>query len=77
MYVIIEKSRGRLYSYRESQPHFDAAEPQRKHLKRLPQKVLDNECDLADLPDESYVVFKMHQSKPATKPKKKKKPRVS
>ena len=75
MYLIIEKSRGRFYAYRESASHFRAAEKERPELKKLPAKVLDDECDLSDLPNNSYIIFKLAVRKPTKKPKKKKKSR--
>lgn len=77
MYVIVEKSRGRLYAYREDAAHFRAAEKERQDLKKLPPKVLDAECDLSDLPNNSYIVFKLAVRKPTKNPKKKKKSSAS
>lgn len=70
MYLIVEKSRGRLYAYREDAAHFKAAEKERHDLKKLTPKILDDECDLSDFPNNAYVRFKL-ASKPTKKPTKK------
>lgn len=78
MHLIIEKSGGRLYAYTEDAAQFKQMEMVYRHaLKKLQPKTLEDECDLSDLPNNSYIAFKLAAVKaakqPAKKPKKKKK----
>lgn len=57
MYLIIEKYRGDIYAYFEDRSHFKQTQNHRGGLRRLNGKCLDDECDLKDFPDNSYVVI--------------------
>lgn len=56
MYLIIEKYCHQTYAYFEQADHFHAIQPQRAGLLRLSGKVLDDECDLSSMPNNSYLV---------------------
>lgn len=77
MYLIIEKSEGRLYAYCEDAAQFKKmAMVYRNGLEKLSPSVLEDECDLSDLPDNSYIQFELKlplKKKAAKKPQKKKK----
>lgn len=74
MYIIIEKSEGRLYAYRETAAQFKVMEKAyRNSMQKLTPQALDDECDLSDLPNNAYLVFKIEDRKPGKKLKTKKK----
>jgi hypothetical protein len=77
MHLIIEKSEGRLYAYCEDAAQFkEMATVYRNSLDKLSPLVLEDECDLSDLPDNSYIAFELKlppKKKAAKKPQKKKK----
>lgn len=56
MYLIIEKYRGDTFAYFEDRVHFHQIQPQRGGLRRLNASCLDDECDLASMPNNSYMV---------------------
>jgi hypothetical protein len=78
MYLIVEKSSNRHYVFRESSALFARVEKERgrERLTKLRPKIFDAERDLSDMPNNSYVVFKLETKKAAkksvAKPKKKK-----
>lgn len=77
MHLVIEKNDGRLYAYREDATQFKAMEKTyRNSLQKLQPQTLDDECDLSDMPNNSYIVFNVVSQKPTTS-KKKKKPRAA
>lgn len=63
MKLVIKKESGYIYACRESNKHYKVVEPQRSHLKRLDPNVLDYECDLGQLQDNSYIVFDIKKKK--------------
>jgi hypothetical protein len=84
MYIVIEKSAGRLYAYCEDAAQFKQMEKVYRHtLEKLTPQTLDDEPDLSDIPNNSYIPFKLSagpaKKKSAKKPKKttKKKSRAS
>lgn len=75
MYLVIEKIYRGIYAYMEDDEHFKKMEPHRG--RQLPASVLNEECDLHCLPENSHVVFKIVNSKPKTKAKPKPKPKAT
>jgi hypothetical protein len=62
MKLIIEKTDGQYYAYVEDQHHHDTVEPGRSAENvRMKQSWLDESCDLADMPDNSYIVFNINK----------------
>lgn len=63
-HLIVEKSNGRLFVYRETEEHFKLAEAERERekLHQLPADLLDFECDLSSYADNTYFVFKLAES---------------
>ena len=61
-YIIIEHSQGKYLSYRESEEHFMNAEKSRKSsgLKKVSETLLDEECDLSRLPENTYIVINVN-----------------
>lgn len=73
MYLLIEKTQKGLYAYREDDKTFRIMQKTyRKGLKKLAPAVLDNECDLSDMPHNAYIVFKLAETRATKKPKAKK-----
>ncbi len=62
MYLIIEKS-DRLYASFETNEHFKQANKYRGNLTRIEPTVLDEECDLTQLPNWSYIVIDVKKKK--------------
>lgn len=72
MRLIIEKSHNRAYAYREDESVFQRMEKDRcQTLDKLRVDRLDKECDLTDLPNNTYIVLQLKTSKPKKKTKKK------
>lgn len=67
MKLVIEKMDYRLYAYVCSERHFKKIDKEFGKSKRLPRKILNEECDLGFLPNNSHIVFDI-----ADKPKKRK-----
>lgn len=62
MKLIIEKTEGSYYAYIEDQHQHDTVEPGRSADNvRMKQSWLSESCNLADLPDNSYIVFDIKQ----------------
>lgn len=61
-YIIIEHSDGKYFSYRESEEHFKNAEKCRKSsgLKKVSETLLDEDCDLSRLPENTYIVINVN-----------------
>jgi hypothetical protein len=61
-YIIIEHSDGKYYSYRESVDHFKVAEETRSKsgLKKVSETLLDEDCDLSSLPNNTYIVLNVN-----------------
>lgn len=72
MKLVIEKMDYRLYAYVCSEQHFKRTEKEFDKAKKLPQTVLDKECDLGFLPNNSYIVFNIASRPKKRKPAKKK-----
>lgn len=58
MRIIIQKSDGNVYVYRESEESFKNNEPNRidDGLQRIQFTTFDNDCDTKYMPDNSYCV---------------------
>ena len=72
--LIIEKITNDIYAYVESASQYAKMSKHRRATKKLPVKVLDDECDLSFLPDHSYIVVNIVDEKPKKKKPAKKKP---
>jgi hypothetical protein len=63
MKLIIEKTNNCYYAYTEDQHHHDTVEPGRSaESVRMKQSWLEESCDLADMPEGSYIVFDIKES---------------
>jgi|688.fasta_scaffold381801_3 hypothetical protein len=57
MYLILEKGEHGTYAYVENNQQFKKMAHYRESMQELPQKTLNDECDLRDLPINSYIIF--------------------
>ena len=61
-FLIIQNIDGYLYAYREDEQHFNDVERSRmQDSTRLKQCILDDECDLSNLPENSHIVFEIKE----------------
>ena len=61
-FLIIQRTYNSFYAYREDEHHFASVETSRmKDSTRLKQCILDDECNLTGLPENSYIVFEIKE----------------
>ena len=63
MYLIIQKSDGKIFAYFEDKKHFKASDLERKNLTRLKATVFYGECDLSEYGDNIYMVIPVKKKK--------------
>lgn len=61
MKLVIVKENKEIYACVEDEDHFNRVKKDRENLRELPQDLLDSECNLQFLPDNSFMVFNLHQ----------------
>lgn len=71
-YWVLEKSDGNMYLYAESKEFHDLGEMSRRDekLKRMDDKILCNDCDISDMPNDSYFVLSIDPAAPKKSSKK-------
>lgn len=71
-YWIYEKSNGNTYLYAESKDYHYVGENSRKSekLKRMDDQILRNDCDISDMPNDSYFVLSIDPEAPKKSSKK-------
>jgi hypothetical protein len=61
-FLVIQRIDNSFYAYREDEDHFCNVELfRKKDSTRLKQHILDDECDLSALPENSYIVFEIKE----------------
>lgn len=67
MKLIVERTGGTLYVYRESEKHHKAVQENREHGRnggnRLDPSVLDDDCDISNISGDFYMVFDIKKDK--------------
>lgn len=59
-YLIVQKLRGKIFTYKETAAHYEIVEGERQvESLRLDPKMLEYECDLSAYGDNVYFVFNL------------------
>lgn len=61
MKLVIVKENKEIFACIEDENHFNLVKKDRENLTELPPNLLNSECNLKFLPDNSFMVFNLHQ----------------